>query len=178
MTIAEGHDGQVLQLADRENDDYARAIRVFQEGTKATLKFTAMASQPNAQLDIDVQDQYGNRPVRLRFDTDGVLKYVDGSEEKVILAYTQGRYYEFELEIDATPYGSYKLSVGGTVYAENAQLAEAVKSVERLSFRTGEFRSLPARQTVNEEVHPPLPGADEMAAEALFTVDDVVLVGE
>ncbi len=178
VTIAEQDGDKVLRLEDKEPHDYARAVRVFQEGTKAVINFSARADQAHAQLDIDVQDQYGNRPVRLRFDTDGVLKYVDGSEEKVILAYAPGRSYDFSLVIDATPYGGYSLSVDGKVYAEKAQLAEAVKSVERISFRTGAFRDLPTRQTVNEDVHPPLPGADEMVDAAVFLVDDVVLKGE
>lgn len=53
-----------------------------------------------------------------------------------------------------------------------------MKSVERISFRTGEFRDLPNRQTVNELPHPPVAGADEMAREAVFSVDDVKLNGE
>lgn len=118
VTIAEGHEGKVLQLADKDNCDYARAVRVFQEGTKVKISFAAMAAQASEQLDIDIQDRYGNRPVQLRFDTDGVLKYVDSSEEEVILAYAQGRYYQFELEIDATPRGSYSLKVDGQVVAE------------------------------------------------------------
>ncbi len=178
ITIAEGTSGKVLQLADKDNCDYARAIRVFQEGTKAKISFTATAAQTDGQLDIDIQDRYGNRPIRLRFDTDGQLKYVDGSETKAVFAYTAGTTYAIALEIDATPFGSYHLTVDGKVIAEKAQLAEAVKSVERISFRTGEFRNLPNRQTVNEEPHPPLPGADEMADEAVFMVDDVVLNGE
>lgn len=176
VTIAEGNGGKVLQLADKDHTDYARAIRVFEEGTKASISFKAMAAQYNAQLDIDLQDRYGNRPVRLRFDTDGVLKYVDGSREEVILAYTVGRYYHIELDIDATPQGRYALTVDGKTITADAQLAEAVKSIERISFRTGEFRNLPNRQTINETPHSPLPGADEMAEEAVFAVDNVVLV--
>lgn len=53
-----------------------------------------------------------------------------------------------------------------------------MKSVERISFRTGEFRNLPARQTVNEKPRSPLAGADEAVEEAVFGVDDVVLLGE
>ncbi|MBX3177824.1 MAG: hypothetical protein KF886_10720 [Candidatus Hydrogenedentes bacterium] len=176
VTVAAGNGGQVLQLADRDPYDYARAVRVFEEGTRATLAFQAMAAQGNAQLDIDVQDRYGNRPVRLRFDTDGVLKYVDGSRAEVVLAYTPGRYYAFELDIDATPYGGYALRVDGRTIAEGVQLAEAVKSVERISFRTGPFRDLPTRQTENEAPHSPLPGAGDPLPEALFAVDQVRLV--
>jgi hypothetical protein len=77
-----------------------------------------------------------------------------------------------------TPYGSFTLKVDGNVVAEKAPISEAVKSVPRISFRTGEFRNLPARQTVNEKPRSPLPGADEAVEEAAFGVDEVVLVAE
>lgn len=176
VTIAQGESGKHLQLADKDPYDYARAIRVFEEGTKAKVAFRAMASQANAPLEIDVQDQYGNRPVRLQFGSDGALQYTKGSEQVGILAYTPGRWYDFELEIDATPYGSITLKVDGNVVAEKAPLAEAVKSVERISFRTGEFRNLPGRQTVNEKPRSPLPGADEPVGEAIFALDDIALM--
>ncbi|MBL7649916.1 MAG: hypothetical protein JNK74_27390 [Candidatus Hydrogenedentes bacterium] len=178
VTIAQGESGHHLQLADKDPYDYARAIRVFEEGTKAKIAFKAMAGQYTTPLEIDIQDRYGNRPVRLRFGSDGALQYTQGSEQVGILAYTPGRWYNIELEIDATPYGSFTLKVDGNVVAENAPLAEAVKSVERISFRTGEFRNLPARQTVNEKPRSPLVGADDAVEEAVFGVDDVVLLGE
>jgi hypothetical protein len=178
VTIAQDESGKHLQLSDKDPYDYARAIRVFEEGTKAKIAFKAMAKQYTTPLEIDVQDRYGNRPVRLKFGSDGALQYTNGAEPVGILAYTPGRWYSFELEIDATPYGSFTLKVDGNVVAENIPLAEAVKSVERISFRTGEFRNLPARQTVNEKPRSPLVGADEALEEAVFGVDDVVLIGE
>ncbi len=178
VSIADGNGGRILQLADKDPYDYARAIRVFEEGTKVKIAFKAMARQYTTPLEIDVQDRYGNRPVRLEFGSDGALQYANGAEPVGILAYTPGRWYNFEIEIDATPFGSFTLKVDGNVVAENVPLAEAVKSVERISFRTGEFRNLPARQTVNEKPRSPLPGADEAVEEAVFGVDDVVLVAE
>ncbi len=178
VTIAEGNGGKFLQLADKDPCDYARAIRVFEEGTKAKIAFKAMAGQYTTPLEIDVQDRYGNRPVRLKFGSDGALQYTRGSEQVGILAYTPGRWYNVELDIDATLYGSFTLKVDGNVVAEKAPLAEAVKSVERISFRTGEFRNLPARQTVNEKPRSPLVGADDALEEAVFGVDGVMLVGE
>jgi hypothetical protein len=59
-----------------------------------------------------------------------------------------------------------------------AALAEAVKSVERLSFRTGPYRDIPNRTTPNEDPVPPLPGADEKVSKAIYYVDDVKVSGE
>ena len=57
-------------------------------------------------------------------------------------------------------------------------MAEAVKSVERISFRTGAYRDIPNRRTPNEEPGPPLPGADEKISKAIYYVDDVKLRSE
>jgi hypothetical protein len=56
---------------------------------------------------------------------------------------------------------------------ENAELAEAVLSVERLSLRTGEYRDKPTRRTENQQPGPPLPGADEPVPPAIFHIDNV-----
>lgn len=178
VAIADGNGGKFLQLADKDPYDYARAIRVFQESTKATIRFKAMARQYTTPLEIDIQNRYGNRPVRLRFGSDGALQYTNGAEPVGILAYTPDRWYDFELTIDATSFGGFTLKVDGNVVAEDIPLAEAVQSVERISFRTGEFRNLPNRQTLNEKPRSPLVGADEPVEEAVFGLDDVVLVGE
>jgi hypothetical protein len=55
---------------------------------------------------------------------------------------------------------------------KDAALAEAVLSVERVSFRTGEYRNLPNRRTPNEVTEPPLPGVDEKVPPTVFYIDD------
>ena len=54
-----------------------------------------------------------------------------------------------------------------------AALAESVLSVERLSFRTGEFHGGPTRSTDPEAVFTDLPGSDEPAPLATYYIDDV-----
>jgi hypothetical protein len=83
------------------------------------------------------------------------------------------QWYEFELMIDATVFGSYDLAVNGETVLAGAALAEAVLSVERLSFRTGAFRTRPTRRTDSEVPEPDLEDADQPVAAAVFHVDDV-----
>jgi hypothetical protein len=78
----------------------------------------------------------------------------------------------FEIRTEANPYGGYSVKIDGKTAAENFQLAESVKSVERISFRTGKYRDLPNRTTPNEDPEPPLPGADNPVKEAVYWVDD------
>lgn len=168
--------GHALQLTDRDPYDYARAIRVFEEGTKVSAAFKIYADAANyGRMEIELADQFGNRPVRIRFDEKGNIIATDGSTEKLIQPYQKDKWYSIEVLLNASPKGDYSLIINGKKVLVHAELAEAVKSVERLSLRTGEFRNLPNRLTPNETNDPPLPGADESAKATIFYIDDVLL---
>lgn len=165
-----------ILLKDKDPYDYARAIRVFEESEKTEINVKIFAKQTeNGILEVDVTDRYGNRPVRIRFDEDGKIKAVDGSKEVVLQSYKTDTWYKLKINIDAQSYGSFTVSVDGKEQLKNAQLAEAVKSVERISFRTGLYRDLPNRKTPNEDPAPPLPGADEAVEMVQFYVDDFMV---
>jgi hypothetical protein len=163
-----------LLLTDKDPYDYARGIRVFKETQKSEIEFRVFpANTDTAPLEIDITDRYGNRPVRIKFDSDGIIKAMNGSRETVVLPYKNGIWYDIRLSVDATPYGSYSLSINQNQLLKNASLAEAVKSVERISFRTGAYRNLPNRYTPNQEDAPPLERADEPVPAAEYYVDDL-----
>ncbi len=128
----------------------------------------------NGILEIDITDRYGNRPVRIKFDDDGIIKAVDGNEELSLQTYNPNIWYNLKIQIDAQPYGSYSISVNRTQHLKNAKLAEAVNSIERISFRTGLYRDLPNRKTPNQDSAPPLEGADEPVKMAQFYIDDLM----
>jgi len=167
-------DNKILKLEDKDPYDYARAIRVFEEGNKVEIQLKVYPDQKEGgMLEIDVTDRYGNRPVRIRFDEDGQMKAVDGSQEVVLQTYQPDHWYELKIDIDATLQGKYDLYVNDQKVVEQAALAESVKSVERLSLRTGPYRDIPHRDTPNEEPGPPLPEADVPLPSAVFYVDEV-----
>lgn len=163
-----------LCLQDEDPYDYARAIRVFEESSHADLSFRVYAGQhDNGELSIDITDRYGNRPVRISFDANGGIRANNGSLVKKAGSYTAGNWYSFRIKVNATLNGSFDLYINGREILSGAQLAEAVTSVERISFRTGAYRDLPNRTTPNERPEPPLPGADQKVPKAVFYVDDV-----
>jgi len=169
-----GKSGKSMQLLDRDPYDYARAIRVFEEGSKRSVSLNVYADLSNAgMLEIDLTDQYGNRPVRIRFDEKGNIVATDGSTEKILQPYQKDTWYKLEILAEANLHGRYSLLINGKKVLDNAQLAEAVKSIERISLRTGPYRVLPNRQTPNETNDPPLAGSDEPTKPTLFIVDDV-----
>ena len=164
-----------IQLTDEDPYDYARAIRVFKETTKADLRFRLYAGQNNhGELSVDITDRYGNRPVRISLTERGEMEVMNGNKPVKIGVYKPGAWYDFRVVINATLNGSFDLFLNGKKVLSRAALAEAVKSVERISFRTGVYRDIPNRTTPNEVPEPPLRGADVKAAKAVYFVDDVV----
>lgn len=169
--------GKCLELADKDPYDYARAIRVFEESSQIECSLTVSPAQnKTGLLEIDLTDRYGNRPVRVRFDDKGNIVVTDGGTEKIVQTYDASQWYTLTFSVNAQlTGGSFDLVINGKKVIEKAALAEAVKSVERLSLRTGPYRNLPNRKTPNEDPHPPLVGADAPVAPAIFYVDDVVV---
>ncbi|MTK54629.1 hypothetical protein [Paludibacter sp.] len=166
-----------LELADSDPYDYAKAVRIFQTGTNVRLKFKIYPKQNNnGMLCIDVNDRYGNRPVRLWFNENGNLYAQDGNTPKLLQKYVSGKWYEIAIDVNASLKGDYSVVVNGETVLKNAQLAEAVKSVERLSFCTGAYRNKPDRTTPNQQVAPPLAGADEQVQTAIYYIDNVDIV--
>ena len=126
-------------------------------------------------LDVDITDRYGNRPVRIRFDADGQIKAGQRGAYQSIQGYEPDRWYQFEINVVAKPYGHFDLSIDHHQVLKHAPLSVAVKSVERISFRTGPYRNHPTRKTNNEQTHPPMAGADNSVKNASYHVDDVIL---
>ncbi len=162
-----------IQLKDKDPYDYARVIRVFEEGHEIAVSFKVKAEKiSNEPFEIDITDQFGNRPVRISLTNDGKISATNGSTQVIIGNYQAGSWTNVKLRIQAIPYGSYAVWIDDKPVAKDFELAVAVKSVERASFRTGPYRDIPNRKTPNETPGPPLPGADDPVNESSYLIDD------
>ena len=171
--VEENNGNNCIQLQDKDPYDYARAIRIFEESNNVEIEFKVNAKQITDQpFEIDVVDRYGNRPVRIGFNQEGMITAADGDEVKDVADFTSKTWISIKLEIAATPYGKYSIWIDGEKAVSDFGLAEAVKSVERISFRTGTYRNIPNRKTPNETPGPPLAGADEPVEESIFLLDN------
>jgi len=163
-----------LQMNDTDPYDYCRALRVFQEGKIVTASFRVkVLAMDTTQFDIDITDRFGNRPVQISFDTDGYIKTARGATMKPLMMFDTGKWYSFKIEYSTIDLGNYSVTIDGKMMAANIPAVMAVKSAERISFRTGSYRNLPDRQTPNEVGNPPLKGADEKQKLSGFFIDDV-----
>lgn len=171
--IKENSANNCIRLKDKDPYDYARVIRIFEESNNVEVEFKINTRQITDQpFEIDVVDQYGNRPVRIGFNKQGKITAADGNDVKDIATFKSNSWISFKIEIDARPYGNYSIWIDAKKVASDFRLAEAVKSVERVSFRTGSYRHIPNRKTPNETPGPPLSGADVPEEEAIFLLDD------
>lgn len=171
--IKEKSGNTCLELRDKDPYDYARAIRIFEESEKAEITFKLKAEKiTNELFEIELVDQYGNRPVRISMNKQGEISTRKGGKYIRLSSFEPNEWINFKIQIDANPHGAYSIWINDQNVASNFVLAEAVKSVERLSFRTGLYRDIPNRKTPNETPGPPLPGADDSVNEAVFLIDD------
>jgi hypothetical protein len=158
-----------LCLTDSEPYDYARAIRVFQKSQGARIAFSLLALQNSSgRMDVDITDGRGNRAVRVSLNDKGQITASDGETAKVVGAYRKGEWIRIEVVAD-TAAGRYSASIGGTTVLPAAALAGNPASLERLSFRTGEYRQL------GIEAATARPNADIKETTATYFVDDVFI---
>ena len=87
--------------------------------------------------------------------------------------YKAGTWYRFELKVDAAS-DSFSVAIDGKPVLKRAAAAESVKSVERISFRTGEYRLGPPRALDPEKVLTDLPNPDDPLRAATYYIDEVV----
>jgi len=174
--ITENGSNLCIQLRDKDPYDYARAIRVFEETKEAVIEFRIKVQKTSDKpFEVDITDRFGNRPVRISLSNDGKILAINGSSIENIGEYKKNSWISIRVDVDADPTnGSFSIWVNDIQAAKDFLLAEAVKSVERISFRTGHYRDLPNRKTPNEEPGPPLTGADNPAKEAIYLIDNVI----
>jgi hypothetical protein len=165
-----------LELQDKDPYDYARAIRVFPEAKSASIHFRVQAEQNDAgRLEIELTDRFGYRPVRLIFAGDGQIAILNGGELTNLAAYDPDRWYDVDLKFDVDK-GTFDISLAGKPLASATRFAEFVKSVERISFRTGAYRDEPTLKTSTAGLPDrTTPSPDLPEPLAVFRIDDLMV---
>jgi hypothetical protein len=164
-----------LRLEDSDAYDYARAIRVFQTSKYADISFKCFVEQPSdSTFQIDVTDRYGNQAFSMSMLRDSIyLK--NGFAKKVVGRYDIKRWNTFSIRVSTEGLGTCSLYLNDRELLKDEPLNETVKSVERISFRTGEYRCLPNRTTPNQQPCDPLAGCDTQIEKAVYYIDDVII---
>jgi len=169
-----------LELREQEPYDYVMVERVFPKGDSVQVSFRLnpkIVTQGYA-LQIEVQDQHGIRPMRLRMD--GSWLGVD--RKKVThppVPVRTGMWYEVFLNLNVSSQ-KYDLMVNGNQVIKDIPFAEKVKSLERIVFRTGPYRGFVPPEHVEDAMPKPaglesedLSGSEEKAPLSVYWIDDV-----
>jgi hypothetical protein len=171
---------KVLEIREQEPYDYIKLERVFPKGDSIEVGFRInpkTVAQGYALL-IEVQDQAGIRPMRLRLDRSWL-----GVDRKKVshmpVPIQIGEWYEVQLNFNVSAQ-TYDLMVNGKTAISDIPFAEKVSALERIVFRSGPYRGFVPPEYVDDAMPKPaglesedLPGSDEKAPLCVYWIDDV-----
>lgn len=171
-----------LELRDEEPYNYASVTRVFPKAAKKTIEFRFQAKRiPQGHVvEMEVQDQAGNRPLKLAFDSRWMSFDIETVRVDPIETDPK-RWNHVKLEIDCDT-GTYAVTFNGKLYKDDIPLNERspVESVERLVVRTGPYRNQVSSAYVEHGIaaqaaffSDDLPGSEHKAPLIIFNLDDI-----
>lgn len=148
-------DGDELRLSDRDPFDYGRAVRVFGARSAVNVRFSVCSERVNGGvLEVELFSTWGSRrPVRLRLE-DGRVMVMNGEKSVEIGKYTAKEWLALTLKADVGT-NSFTVEFQGKPVLRPAAFAEAAEDVQRISFRTGEYRGIGGAKPVAVETDRP-----------------------
>jgi hypothetical protein len=174
-----------LVLKDEDPYDCALAERAFPKAAVKQISFRFNINQIalGHALEIEVQDQRGNRPIKLRMDREWLsfdFKKIKADAYPV----APGEWYNIKLNIDCNK-KNYTVAINGIAQSKPIEFADKTDNVERIVFRTGPYHGYvqpadvengtPSTAGLDNES---LPGAGEKVPASVYFIDDLVTKGE
>ena len=170
-----------LQLKDEEPLDYAKAERIFPGRNRIGIhfRFNPLKIALGSAMDVEVQDKFGNRPMRLRIDKDWLSTDIKSIEAQAPMPLENNRWYTVDLILDCEKQ-SYTLTLDNRITSKIIPFAKRVEELQRIVFRTGPYRNEVPPVVINEATDNPaglntedLAGADQKVKASVYLIDDV-----
>ena len=162
---------QSLELRDADPYDYALAERTFPESQKATIQFDLLAGQiDHGRMEIDLSNKNGVRPIRIILTDAGRVQAINGDRTIDLMSYETNNWLSFKLDVNCST-GKFSVDIDGRPLLENASFAEKTGTIERIAFRTGEYRQMVPPNKQEKD----LPNAGERVKEAVFNLDRLLI---
>ena len=162
-----------LQLKDKDRYDYALAERTFPESERVRIVFDLLPAQADyGRMEMDITSMTGKRPVQMVLNAQGDILAISGNDSVKIAGYESGKVLNFEISVDAE-IERYTVKINGKEVLKDAVFAVSVDKVQRLVFRTGEYRGNYA--SVHWSEHEDLPRAGVPVKEAVYHLDNIVI---
>ncbi len=169
---------RVLELRDEDPYEYALVERAFPEGSMITVEFRIFLQQPgHGILDFEVHDKHGNRPMRMRFDSEWLSMDRGGADPQPV-AIKRGVWYGIKVRMDCGE-GEYDLAINNQWVRRGMEFEGEVKTLEKLVFRTGPWRGDVRALILDSEPNTlglyqeDLPGGDAKVGLSVYRIDDV-----
>lgn len=174
---------QYLELRDEEPYDYVSVSRIFPKASRKTIAFSFNAKRiPQGQIvEIEVQDQDGNRALKLAIDRSWLAFDIETVRVDPIDLDAKS-WNHIKLDIDCIN-NSYAVILNGKLYKEDIPLNSRAPTdnVERIVFRTGPYRNLVSSVYMEHGIAAQanffsndLPGADHKSPLVIFAIDDII----
>lgn len=174
-----------LELRDEEPFDYCFVERIFPASPKKVIEFKFRGEKlpQGFAPEIEVQDQKGNRPVKLRIDKDWLSFDIEKvSVDPVKIDPKSWNHVLIEIDCEK---GSYIVTVNGIKYPDEIKFGESTGLVERILFRTGPYRNYVPSQVVERGIGSQSGfdlddqlGADQKAPLIILNIDDIKTRGK
>lgn len=174
-----------LELRDEEPYDYSFVERIFPSSSKKIIEFKFQGEKlpQGFAPEVEIQDQKGNRAIKLRIDKD----WLSFDIEKVSVDPVKidpKKWNHVKLDIDCNK-KSFKVTVNGILYPDPIKFGESADVVERIVFRTGPYRNYIPAQVIENGIGSQSgfdlddqPGADVKAPLIILNIDDIKTRGE
>ncbi|HUX59509.1 MAG TPA: PA14 domain-containing protein [Bacteroidales bacterium] len=172
ITAFPNNSDKSLMFKDSEPYDYAKAVRVFPESKTITALFELCPDQNNnGRMEVEILNKMGGRPVRIIFNDNGMIQAVNGEKIVDLVPYYMKQWVKLKISANATS-GKFDLFVNDNNVLKDADFTENVNELQRISFRTGEYRQLGIgnKENIND-----LPDAGESVKEAVYYLNNVLI---
>ncbi len=175
-----GGDNHVLQLSDEEPCDYACAERHFPPSARATIEFSVYVKDLGKDiLEFEVHNEKDERALRMRFDPrlEGINLDL-GGVEPAPLPFSVNKWYDIKLSFDCQK-SKYDIWLNGEKVRNDIDLDIETKTLERMVFRTGSWRSDVRLFILDGQPHGPgmdkedLAAAGEKVPQSVFWIDNI-----
>jgi hypothetical protein len=171
-----------LRIIDEEPYDYAAFTGFFPKSARKTIEFDFNAERipVGYSVEMEVQDQAGNRALKLAFDRQWMAFDIEAVRADPVDIHP-GKWYRIRLEIDCEK-GSYMVYVNDELKREAVPLngRAPTDAVERLMIRTGPYRNQVRSEYLEyglaaqaNFLSDDLPGSDQKSPKVIFNIDNI-----
>ena len=181
VEIGNSNENSYLILRDEDPYEFAQAERIFPIAVakEISFKFNIYQIALGHAFEVEVQDQRGKRPLRLRIDEEWLtMEFKKVKANPGAYPISPNAWYNVSLNIDCNSQ-SYTITLNGIKNEFKIPFAEKTDNVERILFRTCSFRGyvLPgevegASATTGLD-NESLPGADEKVSATVVYIDNL-----